>query len=133
MANAAGKRRGGRKPGTWTLLTEDKLREWRAANKVSRARLAKMLGVSSTSIQNWEFGTVASMKMQRRLAELMAAGPAVIAPPPRHSPAWGGRSESTGAAAITATGTIVASYVQNKKVETAELQDLVKAVRQALS
>ena len=49
-------KRGGRKPGAWTLLKPTDLIGFREKNKISRARLAGALGVSSTSIQNWETG-----------------------------------------------------------------------------
>jgi DNA-binding transcriptional regulator YiaG len=128
------KQRGGRKPGAWTLLTPEALRAWREANKVSRARLAIMLGVSSTSVQNWETGTVASVKIQQRLAELIAAGPAAILPPRKQASLWDMAAHEKNDPAIMTTGTIVAGYVSTHSGMSAEdLIGLIRSVRQALS
>lgn len=55
-----GKRRGGRRKGTWEMKG-DALKDWRVANKLSRASLGKLLKVSSTTIQNWEKGIAIPM------------------------------------------------------------------------
>lgn len=66
------KRRGGRKPGAWTLVQPEELRTWRERSKLSRGTIATMLAVSSTSVQNWETGrAVATPKMQQKIADLM--------------------------------------------------------------
>lgn len=66
------KRTGGRKPGSWTLLTKDDLVQWRKKNKVSRRTLAKAIKSSSTSIQNWEMGKSTPItKFQKRIVESM--------------------------------------------------------------
>jgi DNA-binding XRE family transcriptional regulator len=132
MAKKGG-RRGGRKPGEWKLVKPEQLREYRATNKVSRARLAQMLGVSSTSVQNWETDTVATMKIQQRLAELFAAGPAAILPRMKQQSPWQ-RDAGEGNSVLSATGTIVASYVKARSdVGADELVGLIKSVRSALS
>jgi DNA-binding transcriptional regulator YiaG len=131
-APAKSKRRGGRKPGEWRLLQPEQLKDYRASNKISRARLAQMLGVSSTSVQNWETGTVASMKIQQRLAELIAAGPSAILPPRKQASLWdmGQKSDP----AIVTTGTIVAGYLQSHTdLNQEDLIGLIRSVRQALS
>ena len=131
---SARRRRGGRKPGEWKLVTPEQLREYRSVNKISRARLAQMLGVSSTSVQNWETGTVASMKIQQRLAELIAAGPAAILPPRKQASLWDMAAHEKNDPAITTTGTIVAGYVSTHSGMSAEdLIGLIRSVRQALS
>ena len=128
------RRRGGRKPGEWKLVTPEQLRDYRSTNKISRARLAQMLGVSSTSVQNWETGTVASMKIQQRLAELIAAGPAAILPPRKQASLWDMAARDKNDPAITTTGTIVAGYVSTHSGMSAEdLIGLIRSVRQALS
>lgn len=129
------KRRGGRKPGVWKLLTPEKLKAYREEHKISRVRLAQMLGVSSTSVQNWETGTVATLKIQQRLAELIAAGPAAILPPRRAPSLWdvAGGANGNGDPAISATGEIVASYVSSRRgLPAEELVEVIRAVRRAL-
>lgn len=128
------RRRGGRKPGEWKLVTPEQLRDYRANNKISRARLAQMLGVSSTSVQNWETGTVASMKIQQRLAELIAAGPAAILPARKQASLWDMAAQEKNDPAITTTGTIVAGYVSTHSgMSPEDLIGLIRSVRQALS
>lgn len=129
------KRRGGRRPGVWKLLTPDKLRAYREEHKISRVRLAQMLGVSSTSVQNWETGTVATLKIQQRLAELIAAGPSAILPPRKAPSLWDVASGGNGKGdpTISATGEIVASYVSSRKaIPAEELVEVIRAVRRAL-
>jgi transcriptional regulator with XRE-family HTH domain len=131
--------RGGRRELVWKLLTGEQLKAWRLENGVSRARLAQILGVSSTSVQNWETGTVATMRTQQRLAELMKAPPAAI-PPRRRAPSlWdaGGqqqRQQPVVDPTLTAVGTIVSEYLKGAKgLGGDELVSLITAVRQALS
>lgn len=134
VAVADKRRRGGRKPGEWKLVTPEQLKEYRAEHKISRARLAQMLGVSSTSVQNWETGTVASMKIQQRLAELIAAGPAAILPPRKPASLWDMAAQKQADPAITTTGTIVAGYLQTRQdMSPDDLVGLIRSVRQALS
>ncbi|MCO5164866.1 MAG: helix-turn-helix domain-containing protein [Planctomycetes bacterium] len=119
------------------MLTPEKLKAFRAENRISRARLAELLGVSSTSVQNWETNTVASMKIQERLAQLIAAGPAAIPPSTKAPSLWdrGSTSSNRGDPALLATGTIVAGYLQVKGGELGvdELLGLIRSVRQALA
>ncbi|MCO5170081.1 MAG: helix-turn-helix transcriptional regulator [Planctomycetes bacterium] len=120
----------------WKLLTPEKLKAFRAEHKVSRARLAQMIGVSTTSIQNWESGTVASLKVQHRLAELIAAGPAAILAPRKAPSLWdvAGGASPRADSAISATGEIVASYLKSRKeLPAKELVEVIRAVRAALA
>src|SRR5689334_19794207 len=72
--------RGGRKPGKWTAVTPDEIRAFRQDNQISRSRLAGALGVSSTTIQNWETDNgVAMPRLQQKVADLIKAGPAALA------------------------------------------------------
>jgi DNA-binding transcriptional regulator YiaG len=129
-------RRGGRKPGVWKLTNPDALREFRSTHKISRARLAGMLGVSSTSVQNWETGTVASMKIQQKLADIMKEGPAAFIPLKRGA-GGGGWVGAQGPVnpTITTTGTIVTGFLQSQEepLSQEELIGLIRSVRIALS
>jgi DNA-binding transcriptional regulator YiaG len=131
----AKKRRGGRQPGKWELVDPLEFRRWRDQNKLSRARLAGLMGVSSTSIQNWETGNaVPSPRYQERLAELMK-DPAVVAAAParRGGGALGGRA-ADGGSGVMATGEIVTAYLKSSpELAEEELVALIRAVRQALS
>lgn len=137
--------RGGRKPGAWTLLTPEALRAWREGQKMSRATIAATLGVSSTSIQNWETGhAVATTKMQQKLADLMKA-PAPAARSRRGATA--SASNANGAAPqahtvsgdpalIQATATIVVEAIRaagKRSVSVRELGLMVRTVRDALA
>lgn len=115
-------------------MTAEQIKAYREQHRISRARLAQTLGVSSTSVQNWETGTVATMRIQERLAALIAAGPVAV-PPLRHAPSlWDAGTSSEATPAITATGAIVAQYVQTRRGELPvdDLVSLIRNVRQAL-
>lgn len=126
------KRRGGRKPGKWELVDPLEFRRWREVQRLSRARLASLLSVSGTSIQNWETGqAVPSRKYQERLAELMKSpNLANLAPGPR-SVLHGVAGDP---AVIMATGAIVSAYVQGaSKLGPESLLEVIRTVRRALS
>ncbi|MCW8141523.1 MAG: helix-turn-helix transcriptional regulator [Planctomycetota bacterium] len=124
-------RRGGRKPGKWELVDPLEFRTWREQQRISRARLAALLSVSATSIQNWEVGhAVPSHHHQERLAELMKT-PGVARLAQGASPR---ALAEDGGAAIGATGAIVTAYLRGApNLEEDELLGLIRAVRQALS
>lgn len=125
------KQRGGRKPGKWELVDPLEFRRWREVQRLSRARLAALLSVSGTSIQNWETGhAVPSRKYQERLADLMKSpNLAVLVPGPRSTPRGDGDP-----AVIEATGAIVSAYVQGvSKLGPEGLLEVIRTVRRALS
>lgn len=130
----ARKRRGGRQPGKWELVDPLEFRRWRDQNKLSRARLAGLMGVSSTSIQNWETGNaVPSRRYQERLAELMKDPTAVAAAPVRRGGGGGFVESPDAAAGVLATGEIVTAYVKGSPdLAQDDLVALIRAVRQAL-
>ena len=124
------KNRGGRKPGKWELTTPEEITRYRKAHNLSRAKLADQLKVSTTSIQNWETGRVASRKIQERLRALIDGKPisAGIASeglgPPRSTPAD---------TAIATTGVIVEAYLRTQKgLDQDQLKALVRGVKRAL-
>lgn len=126
----AKKRRGGRQPGKWELVDPLEFRRWRDQQKLSRARVASLLGVSSTSVQNWETGNaVPSRRYQERLAELMKDPSAATAPTARRAAGVGGGD----GAAVLATGEIVRAYLSGAPdLGREDLVGLIRAVRQAL-
>lgn len=124
---STGKRaRGGRKPGKWEVVTPDEILTYRRSQGLSRAKLADLLKVSATSIQNWETGRVASRKIQHRLRALIdgQAAPgnsAIPEPPPQDE------------IAIATTGEIISAYLQTQKaLKPEQLTQLVRSVRRAL-
>jgi DNA-binding transcriptional regulator YiaG len=123
-------KRGGRKPGQWEHVSPDEIKAYRAKEGMSRAKLASRLGVSTTSIQNWEAGRPASVKVQRELRDLFDGNP--IAGPKAAPTAPANEADNS---AIRTTGDIVAAYLQSQKtaLEPAELAKLVRSVRLALS
>jgi len=126
------KRRGGRKPGKWELVDPLEFRRWREVHCLSRARLASLLSVSGTSVQNWETGlAVPSRKYQERLAELMKS-PNLASLAPSARPA--ARIDAGDPAVIMATGAIVTAYVQGaSKLGPERLLEVIRTVRRALS
>ncbi len=127
-------RRGGRKPGKWELVDPLEFRRWREQQRISRARLATMLDVSATSIQNWEVGhAVPSRPHQERLAELMKSpGASVAGAAPRRP--LGLPADADAQAVVDATGDIVAAYVKGTpEMKPEALLELIRTVRQALA
>lgn len=126
------KQRGGRVKGTWKAADPSAVLEFRKSNKISRSRLAGVLGVSTTTIQNWETGVVvATPKAQQELADLMKQGAAAFLPPPGRLVALVSGPGPT----ISTTGAIVVGYLQSLKapLSQAELIGLIRSVRLALS
>lgn len=130
---AAPKRRGGRKPGTWRSdLSPGVLREWRTSNGISRGRLARAVGVSSTSIQNWEIGHVIPLATtQASLVETMKR-PEALGNAPNMKSSKGEGAQSLESAVVTATGAIVAAMIVAKRKEAANVGELIASVRAGL-
>jgi DNA-binding transcriptional regulator YiaG len=129
------KRHGGRKPGSWVHTTPEELREYRATHQLSRGRLAAMLGVSSTSVQNWESGKVASEKVQLALARVLQSGAPDLSAPVTRASVQHGSNGGSSDPVISTTGAIVSGYLRSrgKPVEPDELLSLIRVVREALS
>lgn len=126
--------RGGRKPGSWELTTPQEILDFRKAHGLSRAKLADQLKVSTTSIQNWETGRVASRKIQERLRALMDGKPALKVGAGSSNPGPAGAERNSGDTAIATTGEIVAAYLRTQKgIKPDELTQLVRSVKRALS
>lgn len=130
-------RRGGRKPGEWTATNPEEIKAFRTANGVSRAKMAGLLGVSSTSIQNWETGAgIATPKLQAKVANLMAgwseipgqvkaiagrpAGPALL---------YSATGQARGGEVIETAGRIVVGYLEAHGERISSAEDLVKLIR----
>lgn len=124
------KKRGGRKPGSWTLVTPMQIREYRQTYRLSRLTMAGLLGVSSTTVVNWETGNgVATTAAQRRIQELLRRPPAgTVTGAPTQVSGNGKDSPET----MEAVGKILAAYLQSAKVKPEGMGDLVLRVRAAL-
>lgn len=119
-------RRGGRRPGEWTHVQPEDLVKFRQEHGVSRARLARALGVSATSVQNWEAGKVATLQAQERLRE-------ILDDPARLAEADADDGASAGDEVVRATGVIVSGFASSHPELTAdELIVVIKKVREAL-
>jgi DNA-binding transcriptional regulator YiaG len=126
------KRRPGRQKGEWRLVTPEKIREFRTSNKLSRATMSKVLGVSSTTIQNWETNlVVATNKAQSRLAELMAK-PSLLHSFNRQPQSAHYATNLVAEAELQATGAIVSAYLSAHPKEVGNIAEMVRNVRQAL-
>jgi DNA-binding transcriptional regulator YiaG len=92
-------RKGGRQRGSWTEVQPEQIRAFRDEHSISRNMLASTLGVSATSVQNWETGLAVAMpSIQAKLASIIQAGPAAI-----HT-ADGGARRGSGAGVATLVG-----------------------------
>lgn len=132
-------RKGGRKRGTWTEVQPEQILAFRDEHSISRNMLATTLGVSATSVQNWETGLAVAMPaVQAQLAAIIQAGPGAI-----HSPDGAGARRGGGGPAgvaalvghqVSATGMIVNGFLtsQSRKFTQEELIELIKTVRGAL-
>jgi DNA-binding transcriptional regulator YiaG len=121
--------RGGRKKGQWTETTPDTIRDFRRIGRISRSRLASALGVSATSVQNWEVGlVVATPAMQKKIVELIKASPELGRPRPAQAGNGG-----AGGAEVEAAGQIVCAWLeQHPGTDSERLLALIRAVRTAL-
>ena len=148
MAKKKTARRGGRTPGKWTLLTKEQLRSFRTEAKLSRSALSALLGVSSTSIQNWETErSVPLTRYQEQIVKLMKGGvPNAAARNGRGSKARANGRSSNGASSgtssahqetsLTATAEILKGFLatfQGAKISKQELVTLASSLRAVLS
>lgn len=129
-------RKPGRRPASWQLVTPDEVRRYRESSGMSRAALARALGVSTSSILSWESGKVPSLISQRRLRILMDGeplAPTVNGAEPAEGEAEAEVSEGQRAATM-ATGAIVAAYLKTQKQpQPGQIADVVRRVRRALA
>jgi DNA-binding XRE family transcriptional regulator len=129
------KRGGGRKPGEWTAVTPEQISQFRQDNEISRRRLAPAMGVSTTTIQNWETSNAVAMpRLQEKIAALISAGPSAVG-----APSVAGHSGACDPSAllgpqVTAAATIVEGYLRTEgtKVSPEQLVELIRTVRGAL-
>ncbi len=140
-----GRRRGGRKKGEWILLTSDSLGRYRKAANLSRAKLAEIMDVSSTTIQNWESGkAVPTKKSQARLADLIQGGPPAAAhatetvarSTPRPHVSSSANGGATTGVELTVTGEILKAFLataQGGKTSQEQLVQLTRSLRAALA
>lgn len=140
-------RRGGRKPGQWVHVTQEAVGKFRTNAKLSRAKLAEMLGVSNTSVQNWETGySVPMPRYQQKLAELITSGGAKLSPGAsesaparvraRQAAALSAASPEVEVTRLSVTGEIMKGYLatpQGAKVSQEQLVALTRALRGALA
>lgn len=130
-------RKGGRVRGSWTEVQPEQIRAFRDEHAISRNMLASTLGVSATSVQNWETGLAVAMPpVQAKLAGIIQAGPSAIQ---TTDGAGARRGSAAGVAAlvghqVSATGMIVNGFLtsQSRKFTQEELIELIKTVRGAL-
>jgi transcriptional regulator with XRE-family HTH domain len=69
---------GARGDGAWLLLQPHQLAAFREEHGLTLAAVAAAVGVSATSVQQWERGSPPSPRNQRALARLLEAGPGAL-------------------------------------------------------
>lgn len=130
-------RRGGRTPGQWVHLSQDAVGKFRKDAKLSRSKLAELLGVSGTSVQNWETGrSVPIKRYQQRLVELMKGRPQGAESGEALAAAADAIPLQLQVARLTVVSEIVKGYLattQGGKVSQEQLIALTKALRGALA
>ena len=138
----------GRPKGVWSVLQAGALRPWRESNNISRGKLASMLKVSPTSIQNWESDkAIPSTKYQEAIVSLMSGNVPVTTnnvpkrgrPPKAASTTNANVVDMSGASSV---GSIVTSYVsgivtnyvqKNGKMSIDDLAKRLDSVRNAFA
>lgn len=146
MSATKTKSRGGRKPGTWISgLDNKKILAWREETHTSRSRLASHIGVSSTSVQNWETGAAIPVRQtQLQLAELMKSvqtaeealrslGKTNGRPPAGVRDTELSEFDNVEVAIVDATAQIVASMLASSKYAIDDVPGIIAAVRKALT
>lgn len=127
--------KGGRKRGVWTFTTPEALIRWRTENNISRAEVARRLGLAFSAVERWENGAaVALPELQQRLAKLMGgeslevAGEKVDDEPP----STGSDSPSGRDSAVLGASAIVTEYIKHSKLSPEGLVKLTRDLRNAL-
>lgn len=133
--------RGGRRRGVWQFTTPDALVHWRTENDISRAEVARQLGVAFSAVERWENGAaVALPELQRRIAKLIGGNPledegaedepsntpSPILLKPKPTPHSGSDS------AVLGTSAIVTEYIRHSKLSPEALVKLTRELRDAL-
>ncbi|MBL4848106.1 MAG: helix-turn-helix domain-containing protein [Planctomycetes bacterium] len=115
------------KSGVWKHVQPEEILAYRKNNGISRAKLATTLGVSATSVQNWEGGRVAAIPTQRRLRSLIDGDPLPAKRSSKDDP-------DERLCVVTVTGQIVAAYLasQENVVNPDRLTELIRSVKDAL-
>lgn len=137
------KGRGGRVKGVWkTGLSGDVMRQFRKDHKVSRGKMAKMLGVSSTTIQNWEVGVAVPTPKNQAELERVLKGEKIQKNGQKPKATNGTVSQAPFAhddhhgVELSITGQIVSAWLGSPRIKGNVSQDdlvgLVRSVRSAL-
>lgn len=125
--------RGGRRPGAWTFTTPDALIRWREENDISRAEVARRLGVAFSAVERWEKGgAVALPELQRRLARLMSDEPLEEEKSESKVTTSAGAAPSLGDSTVLGTSAIVTEYIRHSKLSPEALVKLTRELREAL-
>lgn len=138
-----GKGRGGRRPGVWTLVQPEQIVAYRKEHKLSRLTFAKLVGVSSTTVQNWETGKGAAFpKAQEKIVALLESAPGtgpLVATSHgtrtiRQAPSGSNGQHPIGYdSVVEGTARIVAAFLASAKVGREDLGAVVREVRTALA
>jgi transcriptional regulator with XRE-family HTH domain len=130
--------KGGRRRGVWQFTTPDALVRWRTEHDISRAEVARQLGVAFSAVERWENGAaVALPELQQRIAKLInSAAPLEdedekaddVAPRPAATSTAHGDRDS----AVLGTSAIVTEYIRHSKLKPEALVKLTRDLREAL-
>lgn len=124
----------------WAITTFSALETWRERQRLSKRRVADLLGVTNSTYHNWARGrAVATPAAQQRILDLIR-GDAAPQPPARTSgglrPPVGSTDDGVGEvkAVLDSTAQIMSTFLLETRLTLTpeQLGDLVREVRQAL-
>jgi transcriptional regulator with XRE-family HTH domain len=122
--------KGGRPRGVWKFTTPDALVRWRTEKQISRAEVARQLGVAFSAVERWENGAaVALPELQRRIAKLIGDESLEDEKAERELPTSDGAAPCRGDSAVLGTSAIVTEYIRHSKLSP---EGLVKLTRELL-
>lgn len=125
--------RGGRRRGVWQFTTPDALVRWRTENEISRAEVARQLGVAFSAVERWENGAaVALPELQRRIAKIIGGASLEDEKTDDEVPASAGATPSGSDSVVLGTSAIVTEYIRHSKLSPEALVKLTRDLRDAL-
>lgn len=124
--------KGGRPRGVWMFTTPDALVRWRTEHNISRAEVARRLGVTFSAVERWEHGAaVALPELQQRITKLIS-GESLEEKSDDEAPRSAAAIPSLGDSAVLGTSAIVTEYIRHSRLSPDALVKLTRDLRDAL-
>lgn len=124
---------GGPPSGGLAVHDPEALIRWRTEHDISRAEVARQLGVAFSAVERWENGAaVALPELQQRIARLIGAAAPECEKTAEEVPASAGVTPSGRDSAVLGTSVIVTEYIRHSKLSPEALVKLTRELREAL-